>query len=185
MNRRDLEHLIRAAADVTKEYEFVIIGSQSILGPIPNPPVELTMSMEADIYPMNAEDKSDQIDGALGEGSPFHEMYGYYAQGVGSNTACLPEGWKDRLQRIQNARTNDGVGYCLDVLDLFMAKTAASREKDREFNIALLRHGYVSSEDAIEMVARMPIDDAQKRSMRARIRRWVTILESRGYQLPK
>ncbi|WP_369798997.1 hypothetical protein [Caenimonas sp. SL110] len=67
MNREALEHLIRAAAEVTNEYEFVIVGSQSILGPIPNPPRELTMSMEADIYPMNAEEKSDKIDGALGE----------------------------------------------------------------------------------------------------------------------
>ena len=182
MNREDLEHLIRAAADVTNEYEFVIVGSQSILGPIPNPPAELTMSMEADIYPMNAEQKADKIDGALGEGSRFHEMYGYYAQGVGSDTACLPEGWKDRLQRIQNARTNGRVGYCLDVIDLFMAKTAANREKDREFNVALLRYGYVSVEAAIDMVAFMPVDDAQKKSMRARIRRWKKILEDRGYR---
>jgi hypothetical protein len=31
------------------------------------------------------------------------------------------------------------VGYCLDVLDLFMSKALANREKDREFNMALLR----------------------------------------------
>ena len=68
-----------------------------ILGPIPNPPAELTMSMEADIYPMNAEERADDIDGALGEGSHFHETYGYYAQGVDSTTACLPHGWKERL----------------------------------------------------------------------------------------
>lgn len=185
MNREDLEHLIRAAAEVTNEYEFVIVGSQSILGPIPNPPAELTMSMEADIYPMNAEQKADKIDGALGEGSHFHEMYGYYAQGVGSDTACLPEGWKGRLERIQNARTNGRVGYCLDVIDLFMAKTAANREKDREFNIALLRYGYVSAEAAIDMVALMPVDDAQKKAMRARIRRWGKILEDRGYRAPR
>jgi len=66
MTREELEHLIRAAAEITGEYEFVVVGSQSILGPIPNPPAELTMSMEADIYPMNAEDKADQIDGAFG-----------------------------------------------------------------------------------------------------------------------
>ena len=45
MTREELEHLIRAAADVTNEYEFVVVGSQSILGPIPNPPAELTMPM--------------------------------------------------------------------------------------------------------------------------------------------
>lgn len=185
MNREALEHLIRAAAEVTNEYEFVVIGSQSILGPIPNPPPELTMSMEADIYPMNAEEKADYIDGALGEGSRFHETYGYYAQGVDSGTACLPEGWKDRLQRIQSRATNGRVGYCLSVIDLFMAKTAANREKDREFNMALLRHGYVSLEAAIDMVAFMPVDDMGKRAMRARIRRWVRMLEERGYRMPQ
>ena len=61
MNREHLEHLIRAAAAVTNEYEFVIVGSQSILGPIPHPPAELKMSAEADMYPLNAEHKSIQI----------------------------------------------------------------------------------------------------------------------------
>ena len=37
MTREDLEHIIRASADVTNQYEFVIVGSQSILGPLPNP----------------------------------------------------------------------------------------------------------------------------------------------------
>ena len=32
MEREQLEHLIRAAAQVTHEYEFIIVGSQSILG---------------------------------------------------------------------------------------------------------------------------------------------------------
>lgn len=183
MRRSELEHVIRAAAEVTGEYEFVIVGSQSILGPIPQPPAELTMSMEADIYPLNAQDKSDLIDGALGEGSQFHETFGYYAQGVDANTACLPEGWNTRLQRIQNARTNGRVGFCLDVLDLFMAKLKANREKDREFGMALIRFGYVEPDAAIAMVAAMPVDDAEKKAMRARVRRWVKMLIDRGYEL--
>jgi hypothetical protein len=185
MTRDQLEHLIRAAAEITDEYEFVVVGSQSILGPIPNPPPELTMSMEADIYPMNAEAKADEIDGALGEGSQFHETFGYYAQGVDSTTACLPQGWKDRLQRVQSPATNGRVGFCLGVIDLFMAKTAANREKDREFNIALMRYGYVAPQTAIDMVALMPVDDGAKKAMRARIRRWVKILQERGYRLPR
>ncbi len=39
--------------------------------------------------------------------------------------------------------TNDRIAYCIDVLDLFMAKCAANREKDREFNVVLLRAGVV------------------------------------------
>lgn len=139
VNREDLEHLIRAAAAVTNEYEFVIVGSQSILGAIPDAPPDLQMSAEADMYPLNAQEKSIDIEGALGEGSMFHEAHGYYAQGVGPETAVLPQGWMDRVQRVQ--ATDRSVGYCLDVLDLFMAKTVANREKDREFNMALSAMG--------------------------------------------
>ena len=37
MTREELEHIIRASADVTDQYEFVIVGSQSILGAVPRP----------------------------------------------------------------------------------------------------------------------------------------------------
>ena len=52
MTRDELEHIIRASADVTDQYEFIIVGSQSILGPVPHPPKVFTMSAEADIYPL-------------------------------------------------------------------------------------------------------------------------------------
>lgn len=172
MNREDLEHIIRAAADITNEYEFVIVGSQSILGPIPDPPDVFKMSAEADIYPLNATQKADAIDAAIGEGSHFHETFGYYAQGVGPDTAVLPAGWEKRLQRVQTPGTNGRVGYCLDVLDLFMSKAAAARDKDRVFCIALMQHRFVQPESALEAVAQMPLESAAKQSLRARIRRW-------------
>jgi hypothetical protein len=184
MKREDLEHIIRAAADVTNEYEFIIVGSQSILGPIPYPPEVFKMSAEADIYPRDAEEKSIMIDGVLGEGSQFHTTHGFYAQGVDSKTAKLPLGWELRLHRVQNAGTNDRLGLCLDVIDLFMSKTAANREKDREFNLALMQYGYVLPADAIKMVDAMHLlSDIDKRSMRARIRRWVKLLQERGHDV--
>lgn len=73
MNREDLEHIIRASGDVTNEYEFVIVGSQAILGSIPYPEPVFKMSAEADIYPINAPDLADRIDGSIGEGSRCHE----------------------------------------------------------------------------------------------------------------
>lgn len=120
MTREELEHLIRASAAVTDQYEFVIVGSQSILGALPNAAAEFTMSAEADIYPLQAPELADRIDGALGEGSQFHETYGYYAQGVGPDTALLPEGWLQRVHRVQSAATEGRVGYCLDLTDLFL-----------------------------------------------------------------
>lgn len=184
MNREDLEHIIRAAAEITNEYEFVVIGSQSILGPVPNPPEVFKMSAEADIYPLNAPEKADEIDGNIGEGSLFHETHGYYAQGVGPETACLPTGWEARLQRIQNRGTNGRVGYCLDVIDLFMAKAVANRDKDRLFDMALLEHGFVSLADAVAKVDDMPLDGEEKRRLRARIRRWARALREEGKDIP-
>jgi hypothetical protein len=76
MNREDLEHIIRASADVTQQYEFIILGSQSLLGPVPHPAEIFKVSAEADIYPLNAPEMADHIDGAIGEGSRFHELHG-------------------------------------------------------------------------------------------------------------
>jgi hypothetical protein len=172
MTREELEHIIRASGDVTHQYEFVIVGSQSMLGPVPNPEPVFTVSMEADIYPLQAPELADQIDGAIGEGSQFHLTYGYYAQGVGPETALLPKDWMQRVHRVQNGNTNHRVGYCLDVKDLFMAKAAAGREKDREFCIALFTHGYVVLADVLKLVPFMPLDETAQRRLRATIRRW-------------
>jgi hypothetical protein len=172
MTRDELEHIIRASGDITDQYEFMVIGSQSILGPVPNPEAIFTMSAEVDIYPLQAPELAEKIEGAIGEGSQFHETYGYYAQGVGPETAILPAGWIDRVHRVQNTATGDRVGYCLDVIDLFMSKAAAARDKDREFCVALLAHGYVKQAQALELVSKMPMDVEQQRRLRATIRRW-------------
>lgn len=183
MNRDQLEHVIRAAAELTNRYEFIIVGSQSILGALPNPQPEFKMSMEVDIYARGAEELSDLIDGNLGEGSPFHDMNGYYAQGVDSTTAKLPRGWENRLVRVQSERTNGRAGFCLDVTDLFMSKCHAHRDKDREFNRALLRHGHVKASRALALVGDMPVDDAEKQRMKNRIRRLVKDLQKAGVNL--
>src|SRR5919109_262999 len=82
MTRAQLEHLIRAAADIADDTDIVIIGSQAILGQFPNAPESMRVSMEADLYPLHHRERSDLIDGSIGEVSPFHQTYGYYAQGV-------------------------------------------------------------------------------------------------------
>lgn len=48
MTREELEHIIRASGDITDQYEFIIVGSQSILGSVPRPEQVFTVSMEAD-----------------------------------------------------------------------------------------------------------------------------------------
>ena len=127
MQGSQLEHLIRAAAEITNQYEFVVIGSQAILGTVERPPEECLVSMEADLYPLQAPELADLIEGAIGEMSPFHEHFGYYAQGVGPDTAHLPAGWRQRLVRLQTPGTGGRVAYCLDAVDLFVSKACAAR----------------------------------------------------------
>lgn len=185
MTREELEHIIRASGDITNHYEFVIVGSQSILGTVPRPESVLTVSMEADIYPLQAPELADEIDGAIGEGSQFHQTYGYYAQGVGPETALLPKDWMQRVHRVQNRNTHDRVGYCLGIADLFLAKAAAGRDKDRVFCMALLQYGYVTPAEVLTLAPTMPLDDKALRSLRATIRRWANAVRDAGHPVPE
>lgn len=169
MKRRDLEHLIRAAAAVTDESEIVVIGSQSILGAVPHAPDELLRSMEADLYPLHRPELADLIDGSIGELSPFEERFGYYAQGVGPRTAILPKGWEDRLVKVQGPGTDLKIGWCLEPHDLAASKLAAGRDKDWSFVDALLRHRIVDSDMLQTRLAALPV----AAPLRERLARWV------------
>ena len=145
MQRPQLEHIIRAAAGITGATEIVVIGSQAVLGQFPEAPAGLLVSIEADVFTFRSPDDADLIDGSIGEGSPFHQTFGYYAHGVAEETAILPADWRDRLIKVQNANTGNGCGLCLEVHDLAVAKLAAGREKDASFVAELLRHKLASA----------------------------------------
>lgn len=153
MTRSQLEHLIRAAAANADTLDIVVIGSQAVLASFPDAPVELLGSMEADVFPQERPADSILIDGAIGERSVFHATFGYYAHGVGEETAVLPAGWKDRLVPIHNENTRGATGWCLEVGDLAVSKLAAGREKDLAYVAALLRHGLVSGESVRERIS--------------------------------
>jgi len=168
MTREQLEHLIRAAAIIAEDTEIVVIGSQAIFGLLPDPPDELCRSMEADLWPRNHPERWDLVDGSLGELSPFHETFGYYAQGVGPETATLPQGWEARLVPLP---TRGATGLCLEVHDLAISKYVAGREKDLEFTAGALRHGLVRAEVLFERLAATPLSDERRTIVAARIRR--------------
>jgi hypothetical protein len=169
MTRGQLEHIIRAAGAITNAQDLVVIGSQAILGQFPDAPGELLVSKEADIFPRDEPESGDLIDGSIGEDSPFHRTFGYYAHGVGETTAVLPEGWRDRLVLVENDNTLHVRGWCLEVHDLAVAKYVAGREKDLEFTSALARHGMVDREVLEQRLAATPIDAGAKSRIFARI----------------
>lgn len=92
MTREQLEHLLRVAGDIAGDDEIVVIGSQAILAQFPDAPAAMRVSVEADVFPRNHPERADVIDGSIGELSPFHATYGYYAQGVSEDTAFPPDG---------------------------------------------------------------------------------------------
>ncbi|MBV9948817.1 MAG: hypothetical protein JOZ69_18360 [Myxococcales bacterium] len=169
MRRRDLEHLIRAAADIADDDEIVVIGSQAILGQHPDAPAELCVSAEADLYPKNKPERADLVDGSIGEGSPFHETYGYYAQGVAEDTAVLPAGWKERLVAVKNENTRGATGWCLDAHDLVLSKCVAGREKDARFARAAIQSGLVDVPTLLSRLDALPVEDLAREHLRRRI----------------
>jgi hypothetical protein len=171
MRRSDLEHLIRAAGKIAGERELVVIGSQAVLGQFPDAPAMLTRSMEADLYPLSNPELADKVDGTIGEGSQFHQTYGYYAQGVGPNTATLPKGWQKRLVRIENANTGGITGLCLEVHDLAISKYVAGREKDLEFTRELAHHRMTEHKILLARLGDTRLDAAMSKLARGRIDR--------------
>ena len=170
MKRSELEHIIRASGEIADDDEIVIIGSQAILGQFPDAPVQLLVSMEADIYPKSDPKKADLVDGAIGEGSSFHELHGYYAQGVGEKTATLPKDWQSRLIAVNNENTNGVTGYCLEAHDLAISKMIAMRPKDLEFVQELVRLDMIEKKTMLHRLKQTVIEDSTRRAARGRIK---------------
>ena len=171
MQRPQLEHIIRAAAGITGAKEFVIIGSQAVLGQFPNSPDELLVSIEADLFSPRSPADADLIDGSIGEGSPFHQTFGYYAHGVAEETAVLPADWKKRLVPIHNENTGGGTGLCLEIHDLAVSKLIAGREKDLSFVRVLLHHRLAKAELYQARLATTPVLPERRDLCLARLQR--------------
>lgn len=167
MNRTQLAHVLRAAADISGDGRILVIGSQAILASYSAEelPDSITLSVEADITFFDDIDdaKSDKVDGAIGEGSKFHETFGYYGQGVSISTATLPAGWEDRLVSFSPADSKPAEGVCLDPVDLVVAKLVAGREKDLSFAADLVASGHVEATDLRERAELLRVVGAVRR----------------------
>ncbi len=167
MNRSQLEHIIRASAAILATDQFVIVGSQSILGAYPHAPRDLAESIEADIYPMDEPANAEILSATIGEESHFHGTFGIYADGVSEGTSTLPAGWQDRLVKVQNENTAGAIGWCLDPTDLAIAKHIAGREKDILFTAAMACHGMIDESAFIERIGTVDIPpDRRQRVLR-------------------
>jgi hypothetical protein len=177
MRRHQLEQAIRTACQIIQRSEVIVVGSQAILGTYDEShlPAAATMSIEVDILPIadtNAETArlADLIEGVAGEFSSFEELPGFSIDGVDLDTAVLPEGWRDRLVKVQNANTAAPAGspaftgWCLDNEDLCVAKLIAFREKDLNFTDALLDDRLVDVEESYSASEPLPTSTKQQAS---------------------
>lgn len=169
MRREQLEHVLRAACTITGANAALVIGSQAILGSFGDDvlPEAAVRSVEVDVTFLHdpADERSDQVEGAMGELSQFHETFGYYAQGVSITTAVLPSGWQDRLVVFDTPMTSPGRGLCLEPHDLVVSKLAAYPEKDLEFAGALISAGLVERQILRDRIRLLPVSDSDRKRL--------------------
>lgn len=174
MNREQLAHVLRAAADIVPGADIVVVGSQAVLATRDEAelPIAATRSIEVDLAFVDDPDesKADAIDGAIGELSRFHETFGYYGQGVSLTTPVLPKGWTKRLIRLETPR-GAGRVRALEVHDCTVSKLVAFREKDREFASALLAAGVIDIERVARRLDALP--DSVSPARRIELGRWL------------
>jgi hypothetical protein len=168
MKKHQLDHVLRAAGRITGEKQFVIIGSQSLHGKYPDLPDEIVQSAEVDLIAKSNAARTEWLN-AIGQDSPFHEQFGYYADPVDDETATLPKGWKGRLINLAPGDTDGVCGLCLDPHDLAIAKYVARRDKDRAFNRALAERGIVTRARLLQLLEVTPVDEVIRRRIRADI----------------
>jgi len=169
MKKSQVDHVLRAAGRITGEKRFIIVGSQSLHGKHPDAADDIVRSAEVDLIATGKLDRTEWLN-AIGQDSPFHESFGYYADPVdAATTAALPKGWKGRLVNLPEGDTEGVRGLCLDPHDLAIAKYIARREKDREFTRALAKRGYTRRARLLELLDDTPV----AQDVKARIREYI------------
>jgi len=170
VNREQLAHVLRAASRIVDDPAILVIGSQSLLASYDEGdlPLEATASMEVDLAYFDDPDdrKADAVDGAIGELSPFHEAFGFYAQGISVHTAVLPAGWRDRVVHWSNPSTGRARAAFLEPHDCVVSKVVAHREKDLAFAAALIKAGFVNVDTLGKRIQALPAEvDPRLRQM--------------------
>lgn len=150
MTHDELAHVLRASAAISNETSFVLVGSQAVLLLLEQPPADLLVSTEIDLYPALHPEKADLIDGAIGANSTFHDTFGYHVDGISPETASLPNDW---MSRAVLTYFGDVTAICPDLHDLVVSKCAAGRDKDANFVRILLANGSVAVTTLLERIA--------------------------------
>ncbi len=168
MKKQELDHVLRAAARITGEKQFIIVGSQALHGKHSDLADEIIKSVEVDLLVAKNPKKTHWLN-EIGVYSQFHDTFGYYADPIDERTATLPKGWRGRLVNLPPGNTEGVAGLCLEPHDLALEKYVASREKDRIFTRELARRGILSQQRLLTLLDQTPIDAEARERIRHQI----------------
>ena len=129
--RRDLWLALDEAARISGEREFIVAGSQAILGSQPEGPEVLRRSTDIDLYSRRpvSDDIQRRLLKELGGMSPFIELHRWEIEPIGPwvMMTALP-GWEERL--VKTDTPGGVIGWCIAPLDIAYNKAEAGRPKD-------------------------------------------------------
>lgn len=143
MNLDALFDLLHAARTLCGHREYVLVGSLSILGmaEVAGVPSDMTMSIDADCFTPADPGRVFDLQAALGEGSPYHRKHGIYLDPVSPRLPTLPDGWEQRLIRLERG---DVTAAFLDPNDAAVSKLARAEPRDLRWVRAGVRAEIVS-----------------------------------------
>lgn len=131
MRRDDLRRLFAQARKLSGETDYVVLGSLAALGHSTEVPPRMAMSLDVDAYGKSDPPRIFELAAALGQGSAFENEHGYYLDPTSPKVATLPEGWEERLIRIE---LEPGLAaWFLEPNDAAVSKYARMEPRDREW----------------------------------------------------
>lgn len=160
MTRQELDHVLRAAGDLTGHRRFVLVGSTAIFAWHESVPAIMALSREADLYAFDVPDEeaeriSEELEN-IGQLSTFDETHGYYVDGVGPHTAVLPDDWRRRSKIYASPAASGVVAIVPHPEDIALSKLCAGREKDVDWVGAAHASGLIDLDAVGARVDRLP-----------------------------
>jgi hypothetical protein len=149
MTLDDLEVLLLAAAQVSNHRRFVIAGSLSAIGAVMQPPVDMVMSRDLDLYPQLDPGRGFiEIASTLGQGSQFHAVNGFYADPITPKLLALPDGWEARLAPI--SLKGGVVAFFMDPNDVAIGKLVRGEAHDVRWIASGLKEGILNADTILQ-----------------------------------
>lgn len=149
LRRDQVAHLVRAAAAITTENTFVLIGTGAVIAQLKTVPPGLAATRRVDLYAPGTADPvvaSRLIDGTIGEGTAFDRFFGYHARVVEQDAAILPYDWRLRARPVSLRAAPGTTCVCPDLGDVALDKLCAWTENDRRWLEAAWRAGLLGAD---------------------------------------